>query len=72
MRRLFQILKIGGLDVNDDECLNSEYEDESLASEQLEISLEPVFWNVQAYRQPNRILVLRERWGGRPYGGKMS
>ena len=40
MRRLFQILKIGGLDVNDDECLNSEYEDESLASEQLEISLE--------------------------------
>ena len=40
MRRLFQILKIGGLDVNDDECLNSEYEDESLASEKLEISLE--------------------------------
>ena len=40
MRRLFQIFKIGGLDVNDDECLNSEYEDESLASEQLEISLE--------------------------------
>ena len=58
--------------MNDDESLVSDYEDESLSSEQLEFSPSRIYRNGQAYRQQNRILALREWRDGRPCGGKMS
>ena len=58
--------------MNDNESLDSDYEDDILSFEQLELSPSQIYQNVQAYQQENRILARRERREGRPCDGAMS
>ena len=61
---------IHGKVMNDNESVDSNYEDDCLSFEQLELSR--IYWNVQAHRQENQILACHERQEGRPCGGTMS